>query len=60
MNWLNNRHLLAPIGNILPAEADERYYAILDHTPMAAESDETVLVQSSVVQLVPAHDRSSW
>jgi hypothetical protein len=28
--------LLAPIGNIPPAEAEERYYAMLDHTPMAA------------------------
>jgi hypothetical protein len=28
--------LLAPIGNIPPAEAEERYYAMLDDTPMAA------------------------
>jgi len=32
----NNRRLLAPIGNIPPAEAEERYYAMLDDTPMAA------------------------
>jgi hypothetical protein len=28
--------LLAPIGNIPPAEAEERYYAMLDEAPMAA------------------------
>ena len=32
----NNRRLLAPIGNIPQAEAEERYYAMLDDTPMAA------------------------
>lgn len=32
----NNRRLPAPIGNIPPAEAEERYYAMLDDTPMAA------------------------
>ena len=31
-----NRRLLAPIGSIPPAEAKERYYAMLDDTPMAA------------------------
>ena len=34
--WFNNRRLLEPIGNIPPAEAEERYYAMLDDTPMAA------------------------
>lgn len=32
----NNRRLLAPIGNIPPAEAEERYHAMLDDNPMAA------------------------
>ena len=36
VDWFNNRRLLAPIGNIPPAEAEERYYAMLDGTPMAA------------------------
>ncbi|WP_425506377.1 IS3 family transposase [Stakelama sediminis] len=36
VDWFNNRRLLAPIGNIPPAEAEERYYAMLDATPMAA------------------------
>jgi len=35
-DWFNNRRLLEPIGNIPPAEAEERYYAMLDATPMAA------------------------
>lgn len=44
--WFNNRPLLEPIGNIPPAEAEERYYAMLDDTRMAAQFDETGLRQS--------------
>ncbi len=33
----NHRRLLEPIGNIPPAEAEQRYYAMLDDIPMAAE-----------------------
>jgi putative transposase len=29
VDWFNNRHLLEPIGNIPPAEAKQRYYAML-------------------------------
>lgn len=36
VDWFNNRRLLEPIGNIPPAEAEERYYATLDDTAMAA------------------------
>lgn len=36
VEWFNNRRLLEPIGNIPPAEAEERYYAMLDEQPMAA------------------------
>jgi putative transposase len=36
VDWFNNRRLLEPIGNILPAEAEARYYAALDELPMAA------------------------
>ena len=32
----NNRRLLEPIGNIPPAEAEERYYAMLEEPAMAA------------------------
>src|ERR1700691_3436796 len=36
VDWFTNRRLLEPIGNIPPAEAEERYYARLDEPPMAA------------------------
>lgn len=36
VDWFNNRRLLEPIGNIPPAEAEERYYAMLDDIPVAA------------------------
>jgi putative transposase len=36
VEWFNNRLILAPIGNIPPAEAEERYYAQLEVTPIAA------------------------
>ena len=36
VDWLNNRRLLEPIGTIPPAEAEERYYAMLDAPAMAA------------------------
>ena len=36
VDWFNNRRLLEPIGSIPPAEAEERYYAMLDDVSMAA------------------------
>jgi transposase InsO family protein len=36
VDWFNNRRLLEPIGNIPPAEAEERYYATLDEQKLAA------------------------
>ena len=36
VDWLNNRRLLEPIGNIPPAEAEQRYYAMLEQAAMAA------------------------
>jgi putative transposase len=36
VDWFNNRRLLEPIGNIPPVEAEERYYATLEETAMAA------------------------
>ena len=36
VDWFNNRRLLEPIGNIPPAEAEERYYAMLEPPAMAA------------------------
>ncbi len=35
-DWFNNRRLLEPIGNIPPAEAEARYYAMQENIPMAA------------------------
>jgi transposase InsO family protein len=36
VNWFNHRRLMRPIGDIPPAEAEERYYAMLDQPAMAA------------------------
>jgi len=36
VDWFNNRRLLAPIGYIPPAEAEERYYAKLNTLDMVA------------------------
>jgi putative transposase len=36
VDWFNNRRILAPIGDIPPAEAEEQYYAQLEVTPIAA------------------------
>ncbi len=36
VDWFNNRRLLEPIGNIPPAEAEARYYAISREAAIAA------------------------
>jgi len=36
VDWFNHRRLMRPIGDIPPAEAEERYYAMLDHPAVAA------------------------
>ena len=36
VDWFNNRRLMDPIGDIPPAEAEERYYVMLDEPAMAA------------------------
>src|SRR3977135_1588264 len=36
VDWVNHRRLLEPIGNIPPAEAEDRYYATLELPAMAA------------------------
>ncbi|APO65368.1 hypothetical protein BFS10_13800 [Brucella suis] len=35
-NQFKNRHFLEPIGNIPPAEAKDRGYAVLDETAIVA------------------------
>ena len=41
VDWFNNRRLLEPIGNIPPAEAEERYYAMLENLPWPRDSNQT-------------------
>jgi putative transposase len=36
VDWFNNRRLLQPIGNIPPAEAEARYYAMINEKKLAA------------------------
>ena len=36
VDWFNHRRLLEPIGNIPPAEAEQRYLAVLEQTKIAA------------------------
>jgi transposase InsO family protein len=36
VEWFNNSRILEPIGNIPPAEAEQKYYAMLDEQKMAA------------------------
>ncbi|WP_207382332.1 IS3 family transposase [Nitrobacter sp. Nb-311A] len=36
VDWFNNRRLMETIGNIPPAEAEQRYYAMLEQSTMAA------------------------
>ena len=36
VDWFNNRRLLEPIGNVPPAEAEARYYALAGTQALAA------------------------
>jgi putative transposase len=36
VDWFNHRRILEPIGNIPPAEAEQRYFAMLDPVKIAA------------------------
>jgi putative transposase len=36
VDWFNNRRILQPIGNIPPAEAEERYFAQQEEIALAA------------------------
>jgi len=36
VDWFNHRRLMGPIGNILPAEAEQRYYASLERPALVA------------------------
>ena len=52
VDWFNNRRLLEPIGNIPPAEAEERYYATLDQPPWQRDSNQTASGKPGAVQTV--------
>ena len=36
VDWFNHRRLTEPIGNIPPAEAEQRYYASLERPALVA------------------------
>ncbi len=36
VDWFNHRRLMESLGNIPPAEAEERYYATQEHQALAA------------------------
>ena len=60
VDWFNNRRLLAPIGNIPPAEAEEQYYAQLEAMPIAAQdSNQTASGKTGVVQPAPKRRSST-
>lgn len=46
VDWFNTRRLLKPIGNVLPAEAEQRYHARRGNAAMAACPKETDLRQT--------------
>ena len=46
VDWFNNRRILEPMGNIPPAEAEERYYAMLEQSAIAARLKQNDLRQS--------------
>ncbi|GBR06253.1 hypothetical protein AOE01nite_36360 [Acetobacter oeni] len=36
VDWFNNRRILELISNITPAEAEQQFYATMNHIPIAA------------------------
>ncbi len=54
-DWFNNRRLPEPIGNIPPAEAEERYYAMLSEPPWRRDSNEM-----NFGKLGAVHDLNHW
>ena len=59
VDWFNNRRLSEPIGNIPPAEAEERYYAMLEqrnNLPWRRDSNQMASGKPGAVQF----GRSPW
>ena len=46
VDWLNNRRLLEPIGNIPPPKAEAAYHAMLAKQPLAAKPEPSGLRQT--------------
>src|SRR5512135_2281579 len=57
VDWFNHRRLLEPIGNIPPAEAEDRYYAMLEQTPWQRDSNQTASGKPGAVQTGCGADR---
>ena len=53
VDWFNHRRLLQPIGNIPPAEAEDRYFAILERQPWQRDSNQIASDKPGAVQTVP-------
>ncbi|RWK66858.1 IS3 family transposase [Mesorhizobium sp.] len=49
VDWFNNRRLLEPIGNIPPAEAEERYYAMLEDPTASGKPGAVHLTYKDVI-----------
>jgi hypothetical protein len=45
VDWFNHRRLMGPIGNIPPAEAEQRYNASLNRPALVAQLRSTRLRQ---------------
>ena len=50
VDWFNNRRLMEPIGYIPPAEAEQRYYAMLDERNWQRNSNQTASGKPGAVQ----------
>jgi len=58
VDWFNHRRLLEPIGNIPPAESEDRSYAMLEQPAMAAQLNKTGRRQTRRGSLGVCH--TSW
>ncbi len=52
VDWFNNRRLLEPIGNMPPAEAEARYYAMLEEGPWLRDSNQMASGKPGAVQSI--------
>ena len=49
MDWFNSRRLLEPIGDIPPAEAEERHYAMLEQSAWQRDSNKMASAKPGAV-----------